>query len=359
MRSILNKRIVPAAVALAAGTTVWAQADKRPNIVVIIADDLGTNELGCYGGQNISTPHIDRLAREGVMLTNNFASMAVSVPIRASLYTGLYPQHSGVYQNHKSTYAGTRTVTHYLGDLGYRVGRAGKNHPVGQPVIYDFEKVPGFVEQCTASHPKVSTPEGLREFVNRDKKQPFCLFVCSIHSHAPWDAGDPTEFNPDSLHLPPNCVDNTVTRNHFCNYLGEIRLLDNEVGMTMRVLEESGQLDNTLVIFLGEQGPQMPFGKWTCYRYGQHSAFIARYPRQIKAGTVSDALVQYEDILPTLIDFAGGKPVEGLDGTSALNILRGEGKEIRQWAYGMHNNIPEGPAYPIRSIQDKRYKLIW
>ena len=103
----------------------------------------------------------------------------------------------------------------------------------------------------------------------------------------------------------------------------------------------------------------MPFGKWTCYRYGQHSAFLARYPRKIKAGSRSDALVQYEDILPTLIDFAGGEPIDTLDGRSVLPILYGKKKaDTRKWAYGIHNNVPEGPPYPIRCIQDKRYRLI-
>lgn len=334
-----------------------AQADK-PNIVVIVADDMGTNELGCYGGTNITTPNIDRLADEGMMFTNNYASMAMSVPIRASLYTGLYPTRHGSYQNHKATYSTVKSAAHYMADLGYRVGRTGKDHPANQPVVYPFEKINGFEVNCVASHPAVSTTDGIKAFMQRNDDEPFCLYVCSINSHMPWDAGDASEFDADKLTLPPNCVDNAQTRKEFCNYLAEIRLLDNEVGMVYQALQETGELDNTLLIFLAEQGPQMPFGKWTLYRYGTHSAFIARYPKAIEAGTVSDALVQYEDILPTMIDFAGGDPVEGLDGTSCLDVLYGDQAEHRQWAYGIHNNIPEGNSYPIRSIQDKRWKLI-
>lgn len=335
-----------------------AQQTQKPNVVVIVADDMGTNEIGCYGGQNISTPNIDRLADEGIRMTNNFASMAMSVPIRASLYTGMYPARNGSYQNHKATYTSMKSAAHYMADLGYRVGRAGKDHPANQPVVYPFEKVDGFTVNCVASHPAVSTPDGIKAFMQRNDDEPFCLYVCSIHSHMPWDAGDASEFDPDKVVLPPNCVDNAQTRKEFCNYLAEIRLLDNEVGMVYKTLEETGNLDNTLVIFLAEQGPQMPFGKWTLYRYGTHSGFIARYPKAIKPGTVSDALVQYEDILPTMIDFAGGEAIEGLDGFSCLDVLYGNADEHRQWAYGIHNNIPEGDAYPIRSIQDKRYKLI-
>ncbi len=353
----MKTRLCLSAMAPLISMSAFAQQDK-PNIVVILADDMGTNEIGCYGGQNLATPNIDRLANEGIRLTNNYASMAMSVPTRASLYTGLYPARHGSYQNHKATYGHVKSVAHYMADLGYRVGRTGKDHPANQPVVYPFEKIDGFTVNCVASKPPLSTNDGIKSFMQRNADEPFCLYVCSIHSHMPWDAGDASEFNAEEIKLPPNCVDNEQTRKEFCNYLAEIRLLDDEVGMVYDALEETGELDNTLVIFLGEQGPQMPFGKWTLYHYGTNSAFIARYPKEIKAGTMSDAIVQYEDILPTMIDFAGGEPVEGLDGISCLDVLYGDKAEHRDWAYGIHNNIPEGESYPIRSIQDKRYKLI-
>ena len=330
----------------------------KPNILVILGDDMACTELSCYGGQNLVTPHIDQLASEGVRMTNNYASCAMSVPIRASLYTGLYPVRNGSFRNHKATFTDVKSVTHYLSDLGYRVGRTGKNHPANQPNVYAFETIPGFTVECTASHPAAATVDGISEFMKRSDSQPFCLFVCSINSHMPWDAGDASEFDPSKLVLPPNCVDNAKTRHDYCDYLAEIRLFDNEVGMVMKALKESGADENTLVIVLSEQGPQLPFAKWTCYRYGQSSAMIVRYPGHVQAGSTSDALVQYEDIVPTLIEAAGGQPVAGLDGVSQLDVFLGKASDKRQWVYGMHNNIPEGPAYPIRSIQDKRYKLI-
>lgn len=331
------------------------QADK-PNIVVILADDLGTHELSCYGGKNMLTPNIDRIASEGVRFTNTYASCAMSVPLRASLYTGLYPVRHGSFQNHKKTYSNIKSVGHYLSDLGYRVGRTGKDHPVNQPTVYPFEKVPGFTVLCTSPTANYTT-DGVKEFVERSN-DPFCLYVCSINSHAPWTVGNPNEFSLNNIVMPPNSVDNTSTRNIYRKYLAEIRALDNEVGSVLNVLEASGKLDNTLVIFLGEQGPQMPFGKWTCYRYGQYSAFLARFPGKIQQGVTNDALIQYEDVLPTMIELAGGTPEVGLDGKSFLNVLTGEKTGHRDWVYGIHNNMPEGTAYPIRSIQDKRYKLI-
>jgi len=330
-------------------------ADQRPNIVVFIADDLGTNELSCYGGKNVQTPNIDRIANEGILLTNNYASASMSVPIRASLYTGLYPARHGSYQNHKTSYPHIKSVTHYLPESGYRVGRTGKTHTTPESV-FSFEEIPGFEVNCVSNTAPYST-DGILEYIKRDE-QPFCLYVCSTHPHVPWTWGNRDGLDPEKVILPPNIVDNKETRVLFRDYLAEIRALDEEVGAVLKVLEETGKLDNTLVIFLGEQGPQFPFGKWTCYRYGQNSACIARYPRKIKAGTTSDALVQYEDILPTLIEFIGAEPLSDIDGKSFLQVLYGKQKNHRKWTYGIHNNIPEGTAYPIRSIQDKRYKLI-
>lgn len=351
------KSFIPVSLLGSLAAQLPAQTAEKPNILVIVADDLGTNELGCYGGTNVTTPNIDKLASEGIRMTNNYASCAMSVPIRASLFTGLYPVRHGSFQNHKATYSNVKSVTHYLKNLGYRVGRTGKNHPINQPQVYAFENVPGFTVECTASTASYTTG-GIQEFMQRSSSQPFCLYVCSINSHMPWTWGDASKFNSATISLPPNAVDNQKTRTEYCKYLAEIKELDNEVGSVMETLKNSGKLDNTIVIFLGEQGPQLPFGKWTCYNYGQQSAFIARYPSKIAANTTSSALVQYEDMLPTLIDFAGGNPVQDFDGSSCKDVLFGNKQEHRQWAYGIHNNYPEGSGYPIRSIQDKRYKLI-
>ena len=351
----LSVAAVPAAAAGAADRTPAQEPEQRPNIVVIIADDLLSSELGCYGGQNIETPNIDRLAREGVQFYHNYASEAMSVPIRASMYTGLYPAHHGSYQNHKNTFPGTRTVNEYMPEVGYRVGRTGKDHP-GPKSVYKFDEIPGFTVGCTAKQAPYST-DGIREWMSRSD-DPFLLFVCSINTHAPWTWGDPSEFDPDEIKVPGNCVDSPEMREIMTHYLAELRALDNEVGSVLQTLEEIGKLDNTIVFFLGEQGPQFPGGKWTLWNPGVSSALLARYPARIKPGSKSNAIVQYEDLLPTFIDIAGGEPRPELDGVSFKKALFGESKTARKYAYGIHNNYPEGRPYPIRSIRDERYALI-
>ena len=331
------------------------EAQQRPNIVVVVADDLATFELGCYGGKNVPTPNIDRIAREGVKFNHCYSTTSMSVPIRASLYTGLYPVRNGTYKNHQTSRSDIKSITSYLPENGYQVWRTGKTHTTPRSV-FQFEDIPGFEVDCVRETADYFTDS--IELRLRNAKDPFCLFVCSINPHAPWTVGDRSSIDPDKLVLPPHLVDSKEFREIYRTYLAEVKTLDEEVGVVWKLLEETGQLDNTLLIFLGEQGAQFPGGKWTLWNAGVHSAILARYPDKIKAGSVSDVLVQYEDILPTFIEFVGGKPAEAIEGRSFLPALFGKKKECRQWAYGIHNNVPEGSAYPIRSIRDKRYKLI-
>lgn len=329
---------------------------KQRNIVVFIADDLARNELGCYGGQNVKTPNIDRFASEGVRFNRMFSSTTMCSPTRASIYTGLYPVKNGVYKNHGATRPETKSVVHYFKEAGFRVGLTGKTHFRPQSV-YPFEKVTGFEPDCVKPTADYTT-NGIVEFMKRNSQQPFCLFICSTHPHAPWTTGDPSKFDAAKLKLPPHFVDNPETREAFARYLAEIEMLDSQFGDVLNALKSSGKEDETLVMFCGEQGPQFPGGKWTSWDYGQKSAFIIKTPEDYLQGQVSEAIVQYEDVLPTLLTYSGEQVPEKLDGKSFLQVLRGKAKQHRQWAYGVHNNFPEGTPYPIRSIRDDQYKLI-
>lgn len=328
---------------------------QKPNIIIIMADDLDSRELSCYGGRNIKTTHIDALAAEGLRFNQIHASEAMCIPTRASLFTGLYPVRHGAFQNHKPVYDNLKSVGHYLGDLGYRVGLTGKNHVTRPKSVFPFDIVDGFEPNCVSATDEYSL-DGVRNYITREK--PYCLFVMSINPHKPWTAGNPAAFDPDKLSLPPSMVDTRETRKDYCDYLAEIRRLDDQVGDIMKLLQETGQDKNTLVMFLGEQGPQFAGGKWNLWDHGARSSMLVKWPGIIKANTQTQAIVQYEDITPTLVQLAGGKAMAHLDGKSFLPVLYGKNKKHRDYAYGIHNNIPEGPAYPIRSIRDGRYKLI-
>ncbi|MCF0050549.1 sulfatase [Dyadobacter sp. LJ53] len=332
------------------------QTYTQPNIVIIMADDLDSKQLSCYGGQNIKTTNIDRLAAQGLKFNNIYASEAMCVPTRASLFTGLYPVRHGSYQNHKPVYDNLKSVGHYLADLGYRVGLTGKDHVTKPKSVFPFDIIEGFEPNCVSATDQYSL-DAVKSYMTANEK-PYCLFVMSINPHTPWTSGDTTEFDSQKLKLPADWVDTPVTRRQYVKYLAEIRRLDNQVGDIAKLIAETGQDKNTILIFLGEQGAQFPGAKWNLWDSGQKSSMIVKWPGKVKEATETNAIVQYEDITPTLIDIAGGKAIAGLDGTTFLPVLTGKSKTARSFAFGIHNNIPEGDPYPIRSIRDGRYKLI-
>ena len=338
-------------------TPVAAQIPSKPNLVLIIADDCSYYDIGCFGATNNKTPHIDQLAEEGMKFNNAYNSVSMSTPTRHCLYTGMYPMHHGGYANHSRVRNNVRSMPTYLGKLGYRVGLTGKQH-INPKKNFPFEIIPGFPENCTGLK-TTHDMKGVEEFVSRDPSQPFCLVVASINPHAPWTGGDPSVFDRMKLQLPPQFVDTPETREQYAHYLAEIGLLDNEVGDVVQLLDRKGLRKNTLVIFVSEQGTQFAGAKWTNWSAGVKSAMIASWLGVIKEGSETEAIVQYEDVLPTFIELAGGRMPEAIDGRSLVDVISGKRKTHHKYAYHVHNNVPEGPPYPIRSISDGHYRLIW
>jgi len=316
------------------------QSPQRPNILLVIGDDHTWHDLGCYGNRQVRTPNIDRLAARGMRFTAAFTATAMCSPTRQQLYTGLFPVRNGAYPNHSKVYPGTRSMAHYFRELGYRVGLYGKWH-IGPPDSFPFEPV-----------------KDVAEFINRNPHEPYLLVYASHNPHSPWPK--PEGYDPEKLKVPPYLVDTPETRQALARYYTEVTRLDEEVGQCMRLVEQSGAAERTIFIYTSEQGAQFPFGKWTCYDTGLHVALVVAWPGRVKGGSVSDALVQYVDVVPTLIEAAGGKVPEGLDGRSFLGVLLGRTDHHRDYVFGVHTTlgIISGKPYPIRSIRSRRYKYI-
>ena len=330
---------------------------KRPNFLILIADDATFSELSIFGGTNLKTPNVDRLASQGLLFRRAYVGTSMCTPCRTELYTGLYPGRSGVCWNHAAARPGTRSIVQRLAEAGYRVGIAGKAD-VRPKTVFPFEMVEGFERNCVARTADYNCA-GIKEFMTRDPSQPFCLVVGLVVPHAPWTVGDPTHFDPKKLKLAPYMVDTPDTRRAYASYLAEYEVMDQQLGNILKTLDESGQAGQTLVFFTSEQGGQWPGCKWTVWEEGLHTALLARWPGRVQPGSTTDALVQYADVLPTLVEIAGTDPAKaGFDGTSFLSVLLGKAKEHRKYVYAMHNNLPEGAAYPIRSISDGRFRYI-
>ena len=332
-----------------------AQADtgEKPNLLFIIADDCTFRDIGCYGGQ-AHTLNIDKLAVEGMRFTQCFQAAPMCSPTRHNIYTGQYPVKTGAYPNHTFANKGTKSVVHYLKPLGYRVALSGKRH-IAPEEVFPFEYLPG------NKNPDFKAVE---RFI-RDCKEddtPFNLYLCSNEPHSPWNKGDPSQYDADKLELPPMFVDTPETRENMTRYLAEITYFDGQVGEALALLEKYNLADNTLVIVVSEQGSSFPFGKWTCYDTGLQSACIARWPGHIQAGKISDALIEYSDILPTSVEAAGGKPDPVLDGKSLLPVLLGEKETHKEYVFGemTTRGINDGADYyGIRSVRSKEFKYVW
>ncbi len=327
------------------------KAAEQPNIIFIIADDLTFRDLSCYGGENVSTPHIDSIADEGMKFSRCFQASAMCSPTRHNIYTGLYPVKSGAYPNSTLAYEGTKSVAHYLGNLGYRVGLTGKRH-IYPESVFPFEYLAESTEPDLAA---------LKDFLGRTSEQPSCTFICFNEPHTPWTKGDASQFNPDKLVLPPNFVDTPTTRKHLTKYYAEVKQLDDSVGEVISLIDQLNMRDNTLLIFVSEQGIAMPFAKWTCYESGLQSAFLARWPGKIEAGSLSHAMIEYVDILPTFIEVAGGRPEPLLEGESFMPVLLGQRNRHKDFVYALQTTrgITNGSDhYGIRSIRSDRYRYI-
>ncbi len=368
-RSVLFKILAFPAISLFATTQIEAQQQELPNILLFHADDMTWRDCEPYGNTDVFTPNISRLAEEGMCFDNMHTSMAMCSPTRQSLYTGLYPVRNGAYANHSMVHFGVKSVCHYFGNLGYRVALVGKTHH--NPVeSFPFEFLGG------RNHDDGS---GIDIHIDRIKpllkqeKNPFFIVVSSNQPHTPWNRGTVHLYDEKKIAIPEYMVDCEKTRIDLTRYYAEITYTDSLLGVCLDYLKEAEKLENTIVIFTSEQGSSFPMAKWTCYDLGLKTAFIVKWPGKVKPGSRSNALTQYVDVVPTLLQAAGASPdgyntgVEdangnnGFDGSSFLNVLLGNKTEHHEYVFGLQTTrgIYSGSAcYPVRSVRSKQYKYI-
>jgi len=329
-----------------------AQSAQQPNFVVVMADDVSFDAFGCAGSKTARTPNIDRLAESSCYMTRFYCAVSQCAPVRAELYTGLYPANNGVLANHrKVARPGVKNVVEHLKPLGYRVGLTGKTHfGLGKD---RFEKIEGFPSGCNSSDAS-HRMDGVKTFIKDSlaDETPFCLFICSIHGHHPWDLGDAAQFPTSSLELPAHYIDTPTAREAIARHAAEVELFDRQVGDTVEMLESLNVEDNTVLIVLSEQGTAMPRGKWSVYDYGSRALCLARYPGKIQPRR-TDAIGMYCDIVPTMVDLAGGEDPK-LDGKSMKKLWMGTSDSHREYAF-----ISNVHPFYQKAIVTSQYKLIW
>lgn len=365
---------------------IHAFGTSKPNIIYIMADELGYYEPGFMGGKNIKTPNLDRMAKEGILFRNLFAGSSVCAPTRCCFLTGKHSGHTSVRLNGGGTplRAEEETIASILKPLGYATGGYGKwgcggRDSTGVPEKHGFDEFLGYYDQVHAhtyyppylirnseevplagnkglsegkTYSQYVIPEAAVKFIRDNKDKPFFAYLPYTPPHGLFDIPD----DDPAWELYKNAPWEEPAK----RYAAMVTMLDRQVGEILALLRELGIEDNTLVFFSGDNGgadyfssKKFPRGvhganrnpetgieyrgkKGNLYEGGLRIPFIARWPGKIAPGRVSDHLGYFPDILPTVAEVTGAKAPADIDGISLVPELIGEkaaGRSQRKHEY--------------------------
>lgn len=341
----------------------------QPNIVLIIADDMNWNDCGAYGHPGIRTPHIDQLASEGLTFYHAYLTTNSCSPSRASIITGRYPHNTGAEQLHWPLPADAVTFVEGLRSAGYYAAAAGKWH-LGEAVKDRFDKIyeastAGFVlptgDGAEPGKMIAKSPSGCEDWVTalneRPRDKPFFLWLAALDPHREYEEGalKPPHRSEDIV-VPSHLPDTPEVREDLRMYYDEIGRLDAYVGKVMSTLAAQGVADNTLVLFMSDNGRPFPRDKTTLYDGGIRTPWIVRWPAKVAGGNRTRSLVSSVDIAPTFVELAGITKERSFEGTSFLPILLDPAEEVRPYAFAedhWHDYEDHG-----RAVVNQRWKLI-
>jgi len=403
--STLNRRkflkaagLGAAAMALPRPAAAAAKSPRKPNIIYIMADDLGYGDLSCFGQKHFTTPHLDRMAAEGVKFTSYYSGSTVCAPTRCVLMTGVHTGHSHVRGNREVKPEGQApmpadifTLPRMLKRCGYVTGMFGK-WGLGAPgsvsdparhfdVFYGYncqrqahtyypdhlwhndKKVP--LDGKTYSADLIS--DQALKFIRDNKDRPFfCYYPTTIphaamhvpeDSHAPFRKKFPQFENKIGRYRGPQVT------NPIAAFAGMVTRLDRHIGQLLALLKELGIDKNTLVSFTSDNGPHLEGGhdprffdsngplkghKRDLYEGGIRVPFIARWPGKIKPGTTCDLPTAMWDVMPTCAQLAGIDPPAGIDGISYVPALLGQMDKQKKHQYLYWEFYSRGGSQAVR-----------
>ncbi len=387
----------------------------RPNIIYILADDMGYGDIGVFGQTKIKTPNIDQLAHEGIKFTQHYAGSTVCGPSRASLLTGLHSGHSPIRGNPKWTNsrhpvdlkADDITLAKMLKNNGYNTAAIGKwglaeaddAKQTAMPLQQGFDYFFGLKNHLDAHHyywptlyennqsfllenndyltnkgqytHDLFTEKAISYIKRQQHKQPFFLYLAYTIPHLALTVPEDSKQPYINLGWPKRLMN---TQGHYRNdvegnttYAGMVSRMDRDVGTLLAVLEQQGLADNTLVIFTSDNGPEYDDGffnsnggfkgkKRDLYEGGIRVPFIARWPGKIAPDSQSDHISAFWDMMPTFCQLAGDNNCPTTDGISIVNTLLAKVTEQQQHDY-LYWEFNEAKG-PVQAIRYQQWKLI-
>lgn len=412
---VLRLTVLMAAVVLVSGcaSVPWRTAASpsadRPNVLFILTDDLRYDALGAYGNEVVRTPHIDALARQGMQFNRFYVASPVCHPSRASFLTGRYPHQPGIEKRYVGygIQQGLPTVATRLNEAGYVTGFIGKAHPHGTPYDWGFDHSP--VRSVDRENWKRDIreegrvfrvrspfrPEGERRvvrgpttkflvnhgvrFLREHREDPWFLWFATHSPHTPYFYDEDHPYDLPEDYTPPGYVRpesetpfeaypeggdrlRTWVDTLWRNYYSEISQLDRQLGRLLRILKETGQARDTLVVLTSDNGIMhgshgIAF-KSIWYEEATRVPAIVRWPDRVPAGTRTDALVSSVDFLPTVLDAVDSPVRSDLTGRSALPVLRDPETTIRSHVFSTASRLNRHGGGRWFIVRDDRYKYV-
>ncbi len=370
-REFIKSACAGAALASMPGFVCASEAiNEKLNILFFTADDLGRDSLGCFGGRVADlTPNLDKFASEGIRFERGHVTVAICQPSRGVLATGLYGHNSGV-MGFMHTEKDIPTVMQTLGDAGYLTGILGKVGHSTPKVGYEWDFAHDQKELGNGRSPQIYH-DYCEEFFKRcsDENRPFYFMVNSHDPHRPFHVPGETKggsvepsrvYTPEEVEVPGFLPDLPEVRRELSYYQNSVRRLDDTFGKVMQALKDSGFEDNTLVMFLSDNGMAVPFAKCNAYLASTNTPWIVRWPGVAKPGQVDKRhFISGIDFFPTVLDAIGLKNPGTLDGTSFVPLLKGKRQPGRGQVFTQIDSKAGGDATPMRCVQDDKFGYIF
>ena len=371
--------------------TPAAAADRRPNVLLILPDQWRGQDLGCAGNPEVRTPNLDRLASGGILFRKTFANTPVCCPARANLLTGTYAHRNGMVANDLRLRESETTIAELLASHGYRTGFIGKWHLDGG------KRLPGFVppgprrqgfafwaaNECSHTHfhpsyfrdsdrpisddrfePEVWTDRAI-EFLQQTGDGPFFLVVSIGPPHDPYGAPERfmTLYDPAKLTMRPNWIEGVpgAGRKELAAYYAAMTAVDEQVGRLLKALDDSGRTEETIVVFTSDHGDMLGSHGQRLKRKPWEESIrvpgILRYPRKVKPGRTSEALLTHVDLAPTLLSLCGLAVSKAMQGSDLSGVVLGTMDRRPDSAY-FQIFVPfagDGTPNPWRGVRTDRF----
>jgi N-sulfoglucosamine sulfohydrolase len=347
------------------------------NILLITADDMDGNTPGAFGGPEDATPNLGRLAEEGMVFRRAHVPAAVCQPSRSALMTGLWPHRNGA-EGFEPINEGIGVINDQLKQAGFTVGILGKVGHIQPVERFGWDMAADMRQLGLGRNPEAygnraeafiagASREGRPWFLMANAHDPHRPFHGSAAERELWsdeERGEYPEpskvFSANEAEVPGFLPDIPGVREEYAEYLSSSRRCDDVVGAVLAALDRTGTAEETLVIFMSDNGMAFPFAKANCYLRSTLTPFIVRWPGVTTAGSSNDDdFVNMLDLFPTFCEAAGVSVPEGIDGKSLTPLLKGGEQQGRDEVFTVFHETSAKQRFEMRCVQDSHYGYIW